>query len=400
MKKVIMVLILGIAIAVPIKQIFASDTEDSYDEVEQEDQAEESDDESDSSSYCSEGYKNEVEECSGENCFLYEFYNDEFGVPSLNASDCAGGCEDGTCISETGIMCTDSDDEDYYEQGTTVSNPDTDLASEFSDYCSEGYKNPVDSCSGEHCYLFENICNDDGITEVEAVDCENGCSDGACIEEEEDESSDDSDEDDDTDEQTTSVLLPPAGFEDVVITNLESYENPFSDTDITSLEGQSAAELYRRGIIGGYPDGEFKGDKEVNRAEAAKFLLYAKYETVEDEMNNGSFSDVVDNQWYTKFVMKAAKLGIINGYADGTFGPANTVNTAEFLKMLTLTFELEENLDYSYTDVSAEDWFAPYAGTAVKYDLFPDRSEDTLYPAQNLTRKEVAVAIYQYLANR
>lgn len=371
MKKTITVLILGIAIIVPIKQIFASESPE------------------DTTSYCSEGYKNEVDTCTGGNCYLYEFYYDDFGVLNLEASSCAGGCESGTCIiDETTTFCTDSDGENYYTQGETISNPDTYLESKFSDYCSAGYKNPVDSCSGEHCYLFEHLCNEDESAEVEAIDCINGCSEGACIE---------------TGEESTtssSVLMPPAGYEDVVITNPGSYENPFSDTDIETLEGQAASELYRRGIIGGYPDGEFKGNKEVNRAEAAKFLLYTRYETVEDETNNGQFSDVLDGQWYTKFVVTAANMGIINGYSDNTFKPANTVNTAEFLKMLTLTFDLEQNLPYSYTDVSETDWFTIYAGIAEKYNLFPNRSENTLLPAENLTREEVAIAIYQYLTNR
>lgn len=191
--------------------------------------------------------------------------------------------------------------------------------------------------------------------------------------------------------------VPPAGYEDEVITTYN--QNPFPDTDLSTLEGTAAAELYRRAVIGGYPDGEFKGSKEVNRAEAAKFLLYARYGTVEELTNNGRFPDVLDGQWYVKFVVKAADLGVISGYPDKTFGPDLTVNTAEFLKMLTLSFNLEVNQSYSYTDVAASDWFAKYAGTAETYDLFPERTT-MLYPSQNLTRGEVAVAIYQFLLNR
>lgn len=200
-------------------------------------------------------------------------------------------------------------------------------------------------------------------------------------------------------ETTFPAKLPPAGYEDEVITVFTDYDNPFPDTDITASEGQAAAELYRRAVIGGYPDGEFKGSQEVNRAETAKFLLYARYGTVDELENNGTFADVLDGEWYTKFVVEAANKGIINGYPGGLFRPANNVNTAEFLKMLTLTFEITENLPYTYLDVDSDDWFAKYAGTAEKYSLFPDR-DMYLYPASNLTREEIAVAIYQYLANR
>jgi len=193
--------------------------------------------------------------------------------------------------------------------------------------------------------------------------------------------------------------LPPAGYEDKVLTAINSYKNPFPDTNINELSGQAAAELYRRAIIGGYPDGEFKGYKPVNRAEAAKFLLLARFGTVADVANSGKFRDVLDGQWYTKFVVTAAIKGIINGYPDGSFKPADTVNTAEFLKMLTLTFGLEKNLSHTYTDVQPTDWFAQYAGTAKKYNLFPNRTSQLL-PGNELTREEVAVGIYQYLLNR
>jgi len=193
--------------------------------------------------------------------------------------------------------------------------------------------------------------------------------------------------------------IPPAGYEDEVITNFSTYSNPFPDTDLASREGKAAAELYRRAVIGGFPDGEFKGGRTVNRAEAAKFLLLARFGSVADVANSGRFPDVVDGQWYTKFVVTAADRGIIGGYPDGTFRPADTVNTAEFLKMLSLTFDLPLNLPYSYTDVSSQDWFAPYAGIAAKYDLFPGRRE-YLSPDYELPRNTVAIAIYQYLSQR
>lgn len=201
--------------------------------------------------------------------------------------------------------------------------------------------------------------------------------------------------------ETTEVrLVPPAGYEDEVITAFKIYENPFPDTEIVTIEGQSAAELYRRGVIGGFSDGEFKGENLVNRAEAAKFLLLARYGSVSDVQNNNSFPDVLDGQWYTKFVVTAANEDIISGYPDGYFRPANTVNTAEFLKMLNNTFDLPKNLPYTYTDVSSESWYAEFAGIAEQYELFPERESGLLKLEQELTRNEVAVAIYQYLKQK
>jgi hypothetical protein len=192
-------------------------------------------------------------------------------------------------------------------------------------------------------------------------------------------------------------LIPTAGFEEDVRVNETIYGNPFSDTTLESLSGVAAAQLYRMGIIGGYPDGEFKEKRLVNRAEAAKFLLLARFGEIPERDNNGRFPDVLDGEWYTKYVVTAADRGIIDGHPDGTFRPADVVNTVEFLKMLANTFEIDQYLPYRYLDVYRSDWFAAYAGVAKKYKLFPERSQRYLKPGEELTRADVAIAIFRYL---
>lgn len=187
-------------------------------------------------------------------------------------------------------------------------------------------------------------------------------------------------------------------FEDAVFTFFSS--SPFPDMNVNNAEGLAAAELQRRKVINGRPDGQFYGSDPVNRAEAAKFLLLSKNIDVPEASNGGRFSDVVDGEWYVKYVITAANLGIIKGdEGKTTFRPADKVNTAEFLKILSKTFELEEDLPYTYDDVQSGEWFSIYAGAAEKYELFPRRLK-WLAPGNYLSREEVAVAIYNYLANR
>ena len=181
-----------------------------------------------------------------------------------------------------------------------------------------------------------------------------------------------------------------------VISTINSSDNPFPDNS-SNLAGIAAAELYRRGVISGYADGEFKGGRAVNRAEAAKFLMLARYGNEAESQNlYERFPDTPSGEWYIPYIIKSADLGIINGYPDGKFRPDDAINTAEFIKMIALTFSLDENLLYDYNDVPDASWFARYAGATQKYGLFPQRLS-YLYPDQLVTRNEVAVAIYQYL---
>lgn len=188
-------------------------------------------------------------------------------------------------------------------------------------------------------------------------------------------------------------IPPPAGFENEV--RVAPLAPVFSDIKSGPEVAAAAQALAARGVIGGYPDGTFREERPVNRAELAKFLLLANGSPVPERANEGRFRDVLEGEWYVKFVMEAAMQGIIDGYPDGTFRPANTVNVAEFLKMTTRTFSLPENIPYTYADVTSQDWFSPYVGLAERFDLF-GRS-NTLNPAHLLTRGEVAVALEKAL---
>ncbi len=181
-------------------------------------------------------------------------------------------------------------------------------------------------------------------------------------------------------------------FEDEVRTR-EAPESRFSDIANDNYIGKAANELAEMGIIGGYPDGTFRSEKSVNRAEAAKFLMLARFGRIPEMEGDGGFWDIMPGEWYVKYVILAARQGVISGYPDRSFKPANTVNTAEFLKMITLTFGLERNMKHSFVDVSVSDWFDEFVGVADYYKIFPERG-NRLEPDRLLTRGEVATAIF------
>ena len=171
----------------------------------------------------------------------------------------------------------------------------------------------------------------------------------------------------------------------------------FPDVASNTPEGFAVETLAAFGIISGYPDGTFRGSNLVGRHEAAKILMRASRKPLTSYFNRGRFTDVRDGEWYVPYVLTTAELGIVEGYADKTFEPQGNINTAEFLKMIALTFELPEHLPHTFTDVPATEWYAKYAGTAEKWHLFPRRGT-TLLPAQELTRTEIAFAIFAVLA--
>jgi hypothetical protein len=178
--------------------------------------------------------------------------------------------------------------------------------------------------------------------------------------------------------------------------SLVSAQN-FADVPSDALESQAISRLASAGIINGYNDGTFGGMNKVARAEVAKIFLVAANKSLQTNNFAQTFYDVPVNAWFYSYVHTAAELEIVEGYADGSFAPMAEVNTAEFLKMLVQTFNLDKNITHTYVDVSDSDWFSAYAGMAQQKDIFPLRTTNQLEPARLMTRYEVAYAVDRIL---
>lgn len=166
-------------------------------------------------------------------------------------------------------------------------------------------------------------------------------------------------------------------------------------TDLTpgTELNNAAINLSIAGIVKGNPDGTFRPSNPVNRAEIAAMLVRP---IDPDDLHNHQvfqFSDVTSDVWYFHELGHAVELGVIKGNPDGTFRAADSVNTAEFLAMVQRKFNLPTNLPYGYFDVPADAWYAPFAGIAEEYKLFPERGSFSLQPEKTLTREEVVIAL-------
>lgn len=149
--------------------------------------------------------------------------------------------------------------------------------------------------------------------------------------------------------------------------------------------------LRSRGILQGYPDGSFRPDTTLNRAELSK-LLIAGLHTEEDKNESSCFPDV-KNEWFARYVCAAKRLKWVNGYPDLTFKPANTVNRAEAMKIIISSI----TSDFSFAarlpdDVTVDEWYAQYVGKAVGMGIVTERRFE---PAKPLTRADAAVYIYR-----
>lgn len=148
-------------------------------------------------------------------------------------------------------------------------------------------------------------------------------------------------------------------------------------------------------FLSGYPDGSFQADKNMTRAEVAQMfysLLLDKNVTI-----TKSFSDVPTDAWYAKAVNTLSSLGMLGGYPDGTFRPDAPITRAEFAA-IALAFAYDPaSASCSYTDVSANAWYYTYVAQATTYGWIGGYPDGSFRPNNSITRAEVAVIVNNML---
>jgi len=111
--------------------------------------------------------------------------------------------------------------------------------------------------------------------------------------------------------------------------NIKS-EMPFSDVN------NSYKELVNKfvctDVIEGYEDKTFRGENGITRAELVK-ILSIMFEIEDKGYTADNYSDI-SNHWAKTYINTYAKSGYVNGYPDGTFKPDNQVTRAEFVKIV------------------------------------------------------------------
>ena len=96
-------------------------------------------------------------------------------------------------------------------------------------------------------------------------------------------------------------------------------------------------------IIGGYPDGSFKPEGNITRAEVTKMICVALNGGKEPNLATNAtptFSDVRTNAnsaWAEKYIESCASQGIVSGVGGGKFAPAGNVTGTQLAKMLLVS---------------------------------------------------------------
>ena len=180
-------------------------------------------------------------------------------------------------------------------------------------------------------------------------------------------------------------------------------------TTLSDIQGNWAQSfitaLAARGIIQGFPDGTFRPDAPVTRAEFAAMIGKAFQKNPVREAI--SFVDVPPNYWATGAIQSAYQTGFLAGYPNNVFMPSQEISRVQVLVSLTNGLGLSAKaesagvLDASFQDAAQIPDYArtPVAAATENRLVVNYPNVALLNPNQVATRADVAAFIYQALVS-
>ena len=151
----------------------------------------------------------------------------------------------------------------------------------------------------------------------------------------------------------------------------------------------------------GYPDGTVHPNGQITRAEVATIFFRLLRDEVRDGAftTSNTYSDVAYGKWYNNPISTMSALGIITGYPDGTFKPNKPITRAEFAAIAARFDETQSGKSATFSDVIGH-WAAKEIGIAYYNDWIKGYPDGTFKPDQNITRAEAMTVINRVLERK
>jgi|GEM_PF-5074603 len=177
----------------------------------------------------------------------------------------------------------------------------------------------------------------------------------------------------------------------------------FSDVTASYWAFDVINDFASRGFISGYPDGTFRPDNKITRAEFISILDRAlqlpAYKPAAPD-----FSDVSSDSWYYGSVESAVYAGIVKGYGNGDFAPNALISRQEITTILVNALSKADvaralmGAQTSFTDdADIAAWARGFVVEAGQLGLIKGYPAGVFAPQQNATRAEACVLISKSL---
>jgi hypothetical protein len=203
---------------------------------------------------------------------------------------------------------------------------------------------------------------------------------------------------------TLMALSVTVGTLAPLITAAPSFaQTTFSDVSSNYWAAQFIQQLSQRGVIAGFPDGSFRPEEAVTRAQFAAMVNKAFQKA--QQRSPISFTDVPSNYWASSAIGQAYTIGFLSGYPGNRFEPNEAIPRQQVLVSLANGLEYApmntESTLQSFNDGSKIASYArsPIAAATEKQIVVNYPNVKFLNPTAIATRAQVAAFIYQALVS-
>ncbi|QGU00318.1 hypothetical protein SYNTR_1724 [Candidatus Syntrophocurvum alkaliphilum] len=181
----------------------------------------------------------------------------------------------------------------------------------------------------------------------------------------------------------------------------ESTPNVYANNTLLDIKNHWAKdtiqEMVDGGIVRGYPDGTFKPNNSITRAEFMTLTNRVFNFTEEGEIQ---FGDVPEDTWFTEAIKIAYAAGYIGGYPDGTIKPNNTISRQEAAIIITKIKQMKKNTNYIDIFNDAKDipsWSKGSVGAVAEAGFMGGYPDGSFKPIEPITRAEALVLLDRVL---
>ncbi|MDO4793972.1 MAG: S-layer homology domain-containing protein, partial [Filifactor alocis] len=146
--------------------------------------------------------------------------------------------------------------------------------------------------------------------------------------------------------------------------------------------------------ITGYPDKTLKPGAPITRAEVtAIFAKLMKKAILTEEQYRSEFGDVKSGAWYENYVGYLRGFNVLAGYPDGSFRPNKPITRAEFAAIISKFAEMKTGTSSKFKDVNGSHWAKKYVDNAVAQGWMSGYPDGSFKLDQPITRAEVVTVV-------
>ena len=148
----------------------------------------------------------------------------------------------------------------------------------------------------------------------------------------------------------------------------------------------------------GYPDGTVQPNGQITRAEVATIFFRLLTDDVRDEnlTKTNRYSDVTRADWYNTAVSTLSSMGIITGYPDGTFRPNAAITRAEFAAIAARFDSNGDKTTAKFSDIATH-WAKDEISIAYNNGWITGYPDGTFGPQRDITRAETMTLVNRVL---